>query len=307
MFVTDEILRSYGDTTRKTDVVGVVELITARETWFLQNLGKSVAVNTVHSTMIDTLRAAQSRAVGESADFTTLASDVPTLVTNLVQKVAIPFKVSRTQQLIQHYHGQNELARQTVKALSDWGNATEFDLVRSTIVSGVSGTTTKMSGIIEATSRSTNHTAHDSGTALVASIINGLMKDNVDGHENGVPATDLFAGAFLRNVIDGFTQKSNSLVSVDANTIDNLIDFYQTSFGRIAVHYHRYLQQSADATGRLLAVKPDNLKLAYLRRTMIDTTLQRAGDYDFRAVVGDLTLELGSRSSAWYADGFDKD
>mgnify|MGYP001564999985 FL=1 len=306
MFATDEILRSYGDTTAKTDVVGLVEIITARETWFLNNLGKSVAMNTIHSTMIDTLRTAGSSAVAEGADFTTLASVVPTLITNLVEKVAIPFKVSRTQQLVQHYHGENELARQTTKALFDWGNSTEFDLIRSTLVSGVSGTTPKMSGIIEATSRSTNQTVHSSGTALVASIINGLMRDNVDNH-NGNAATDLFAGSFLRNVIDGFTQKSNSLVGVDANTIDSMVDYYQTSFGRIAVHYHRYVQQSGDATGRLLAVRPDSLKIAYLRRPFVDTTLQRAGDYDFRAVIGDMTLEVKDRGSNWFSSGFDKD
>ena len=163
-----------------------------------------------------------------------------------------------------------------------------------------------MSGIIEATSRSTNNTAHSSGTALVASIINGLMRDNVD-NGNGNAATDLFCGSFLRNVIDGFTQKSNTLVSVDAHTIDQMVDMYQTSFGRIAVHYHRYVQQSGDATGRLLSVRPDSLKIAYLRRPFVDTTLQRAGDYDFRAVIGDMTLEVKDRNSNWFASGFDKD
>ena len=302
----DEILRSYGDSSAVTDVVGLVEILTAREAFFLNNLGKTNARNTIHSTQTDTLRTAQSRAVGEGADFTALANSTVTLLVNLVEKVAVPFKISRTQQLIQHYHGENELARQTTKALSDWGNASEFDLIRSTLVSGASGTTPKMSGIIEATSKSSNHTSHSSGTSLVASIINGLMKDAMD-NSNGNVATDLFCGSFLRNVIDGFTQKSNTLVSVDSNTIDNLVDMYQTSFGRIAVHYHRYVQQSGDATARLLATRPDSLKIAYLRRPFIDTTLQRAGDYDFRAVIGDLTLEVKNQDSNWFADGFDKD
>lgn len=303
---TDNILRSYGDNTKKTDIVGLVEIITARETWFLNNLPKSVAINVVHSTMIDTLRTAASAAVGEGEDLTALANSVPTLVTNIVEKVAIPFKVSRTQQLIQHYHGQDELTRQTTKALWDWGNAAEFDLVRSTLVSGASGTTPKMSGIIEATSKSTNHTSHASGTVLSASIINGLLKNAMD-NSNGNVATDLFAGSFLRNVIDGFTQKSNTLVTVSANTIENSVDIYNTSFGRIAVHYHRYVQQSTDATGRLLATRPDTLKVAYLRRPFVDTELQRAGDYDFRSVLGDMTLEVVNQDSTWFADGFDID
>lgn len=304
--MADEILRTYGDTGIKQDVLGLVEILTAREDWFLSNLGKSVAISTVHSLLTDTLRTAASAAVAEAEDFTALTRTTTTLTTNIVEKVAIPFKVDRTQQLVQHYYGEDELARQTTKALADWGNAAEFDVVRSTLVSGASGTIPKMSGILEAISRSTNYSLHASGTAFAASILNGAMKDNTD-NSNGDVATDLFVGSFLRNVIDGFSNKSNTLVTVDAKEILNTIDVYSTSFGRLNIHYHRYVQQSVDSTGNVLAVRPEKLKIAYLRRPFIDTTLQRAGDYDFRAVVGDLTLEVKNRNSNWYFAGFDKD
>ena len=303
---TDDIRRSYGDVSVKEDVLGLIEILTAREDWFLNNLAKSVAINTIHSTLTDTLRTAASAAVSEGADFTALARTTPSRLTNLIEKVAVPFKISRTQQLIQHYHGQNELVRQTEKALMDWGNAAEFDLVRSTLVSGSSGTTPKMDGVIAATSKATNHTSHASGTVLNSTHLNGLMKDNWD-NSNGDVSTELFAGSFLRNAIDAFTQKSNTIVSVDATTILKTVDVYNTSFGRLNVHTHRYLQQAGDATGRLLAVLPEKLKVAFLRRPFIDDTLQRAGDYDFRAVVGDLTLEVMNQDSNWFADGFDID
>jgi hypothetical protein len=304
--VADEILRSYGDSAIKQDVLGLVEILTAREDWFLSNLGKTVAISTVHSSLTDTLRTAASQAVAEGEDFTNLARTTTTLVTNIVEKIAIPFKVDRTQQLVQHYYGEDELARQTTKALAEWGNAAEFDVVRSTLVSGQSGTTPKMSGILEAISRSTNYTAHNSGTVFSTSILNGLMKENMD-NSNGDVATDLFVGSFLRNVIDNFTNKSNTLVTVDAKEIMNTVDVYSTSFGRLSIRYHRYVQQSGDATGQVLAVRPEKLKIAYLRRPFIDTTLQRAGDYDFRAIVGDLTVEVKNRNSNFLAVGFDKD
>lgn len=141
----DNILRSYGDNAIKADVLGLVEILTAREDWFLTNLGKTVAISTVHSVLTDTLRTTATAAVAEGADFTALARTSTSLVTNIVEKVAIPFKVDRTQQLVQHYYGEDELARQTTKALAEWGNAAEFDIVNSTLTSGVSGTTPKMS------------------------------------------------------------------------------------------------------------------------------------------------------------------
>ncbi len=303
---TDNILRSYGDTQIKADILGLIEILTARETWFLNNLDKTVAINVVHITLTDTLETPQSNAIGEGADFSAKARTSTSRLTNIVEKIAVPFKVDRTQQLVQHYYQVNELERQTMKGLQEWGNSAEFDLVRSTLVSGISGTTPKMSGVLEAISKSTNFTAHNSGTVFSTSILNGLMKDNTD-NSNGDVSTDLFVGSFLRNAIDQFTQKSNTLVTVEATTIMNTVDVYTTSFGRLAIHYHRYIQQSGDATGRVLAVRPEKLKVSYLRRPFVDTDLQRAGDYDFRAVIGDLTLEVRNQDSNWYANGFDID
>ncbi len=144
---TDQLL-TYGDVSRKEDVLPLVEILTAKENFFLNNLGASVATDTVHSTLTDTLRTAASAAIAEEGDYTNLARSTPSRVTNYVQIVAIPFTVSRTQQEIQKWTGENELSRQTTKALMDWANAAEFDLVRSTAASGVSGTTPKMSKLI---------------------------------------------------------------------------------------------------------------------------------------------------------------
>lgn len=303
--MADNILRSYGDNQIKNDILGLVEILTARENWFVNNLGKSVAINNIHITLTDTLATPASNAVGEGEDYTALARTTTSRITNIVEKIAVPFKVDRSQQLVQHYYGENELARQTTKALSEWGNSAEFDLVRSTLVSGVSGTVPKMSGILQAISKSTNTSAQASGTVFSTSILNGIMKDNMD-NSNGDVGTDLFVGSYLRNAIDQFTQKSNTLVTVDASTIFNLVDVYTTSFGRLNVHYHRYVQQSGDATGRVLIVRPEKLKVAYLRRPFVDTELQRAGDYDFRAVVGDLTLETRNQDSHMFHTGFFK-
>ena len=122
----------------------LVEILTAKENYFLTNLAKSTAISTVHQTMTDTLRIAASQAVAEEADYVNLERTSPSLVANIVEIVAVPFRVTNTAAQIQYYHGENELARQTTKALAEWGNAVEFDLVRSTLTSGTSGTVPKM-------------------------------------------------------------------------------------------------------------------------------------------------------------------
>jgi hypothetical protein len=302
-------LMSYGDVSAREDVVmNAVEILTAKENYFLTRLGRTKAIDTVHHYLTDTLATAASQAVGEGESYTALERSTPSRLTNVVENIAIPFKVSRTQQEIDHYHGQDELKRQTQKALAEFANAAEFDLVRSTLVSGVSGTAPKMSGIIEAISKSSNTTAHTSGTAWSASILDGLMRDNWD-NSNGDIATELHMGSFLRSKTDDFTQKSNVVVNNAAGqtTIVRTVSTYQTAFGTLQINTHRYLQQSADATGRVLAVNPSKLALAFLKMPYIDTELARDGDFDFYAVAGKMTLEVQNQDSNWFASGFDKD
>lgn len=284
--------------------MNAIEILTAQETQIFNMLGKTTAINTIHAYLTDTLRSAASLAVEEAADYTASANSTPSRLTNLVEIVALNFKVSRTQRDISHYQGQDELARQTEKALKDWGNAAEFDLVRSTLVSGVSGTVPKMAGIIVAVSLANNHTSHTSGTIWSASILDGLMLLNWE-NSNGDVATDLFMGSILRKNTDYFTQKSNVVVNAPGiSTIVRTVTTYETAFGTLRLHTHRYVQQSSDATGRVLALRPEKLKIAFLQKPIVDTTLARSGDYDNRAVVGKFTLEVHNQNSNWYADGF---
>ena len=124
---SDAILRSYGDVSAREDVVmNAIEILTARETQIYNMLGKTAAINTIHAYLTETLRTAASQAVEEAADYTASANTTPTRLTNIVEIIAVPFKVSRTQQDITHYQGQNELQRQTEKALMDWANAADI-------------------------------------------------------------------------------------------------------------------------------------------------------------------------------------
>lgn len=54
---SDAILRSYGDSSAREDVVlNAVEILTARETQVFNLLGKTTAINTIHSFLTDTLK-----------------------------------------------------------------------------------------------------------------------------------------------------------------------------------------------------------------------------------------------------------
>lgn len=299
------VLQTYGDATIKTDIVlDSVEIISAREDGIFSMLGKTKAINMVHSYPIDTLAAAGSQAVEQGQDFTYLARTTPTLLTNIVEEIAIPIKVTRPQTAVEHYHGQNELDRQLAKGLMEFTNAVEFDLVRATLVSGVSGTAAKMSGIIQAISKSTNHTSQTSGTIFSATILDSLMQ-NCWTNSNGDVATDLFLGGVQRRYADSFIQKTNVVVnSPDIRGIVKTVTTYETAFGTLTLHKHRYLYQSGDLTDRILAIRPEKLKVALLESPTVLTNLQTGGAYTPRAVYGAMTLEVRNQDSNFFSDGF---
>ena len=301
-----DILTTYGVNDIREDVVlNAVEILTARESQMTSMVQRATAIQTVHSYLTDTLLTPGSLAVAEQDDYTAKTLTTPSRLTNIVEIIAKNFKVSRTQQQVQHHHGENELQRQTRKALWDWANAFEFDFVRSTLTSGASGTAPKMSGIIEAASLAKNHTTQTSTTVWAASILDGLMQENWD-NSNGDVATDLFMGSHLRAVTDGFTQKSNVVVNNPGGLtrIVRTVTTYETAFGTLNIHKHRYIQQSADAHDRVMAIRPDKLAVAWLQMPFVDTGLARLGDYDNRAVVGKPTLEVRNQESCWFADGY---
>jgi hypothetical protein len=301
------LVNTYGDTSIREDVVlNAVEILTARETQVSTMLPKTSAIATVHSYLTDTLRTAGSAAVSEEGDFTASAQTTPTRKTNLVEIVAVPFKVSRTQRDVQHYHGEDELARQQKKALMDFGNAFEFDLLRSTIVSGVSGTVPKMEGIIAHISAASNFTAQTSGTIFNATLLETLMKKQWM-NSNGDVATDLLMSAGTRKRLDDATQKSNVVVN-QANGLTDIVKLtttYTTAFGKLQVHTHRYIFVSGtDATDRVLGLNRNKGAVAWLKMPYIDTDLARSGDYDIRAVVGKATFEAQNSESFFFSSGF---
>lgn len=296
-----------GDVSRKEDVVlNMVEILTAEENKLLNMLGKTTAIDTVHSFLVDTLRTPASAAVQEGADYTLGARTTPTRLTNLVSEIAIPFAVSELQQSVQHYHGQNELDRQLSKAMMDWGNAAEFDIVRATLTSGASGTVASMNGILLAISKSTNYTLQVSGVAFSATVLDALMENNWN-NSNGDVATDVFVGSVLRRVVDTFVQKTNVVVpGLPVQNIVKTIQTYETSMGTVTVHKHRYIQQAADAAnrGRVLGINRNKIKLAYLKKPYIQTDLAKNGPYDKRAIYGSLTVEVRNQDSNFYAQGY---
>lgn len=294
-------LRTYGDSSIVRDVQAEIELLSPTENLFLNSLGKTTAKAMVHQYQTDTLRTAASAAANEYTEFTPLESSSATLVANVVERVEIAFSVTDAQNLVTHESGENEFARQSAKRMMDWSNAAEFDLVRGSLTSGASGTAPVMNGIIA--SISTNATSHTSGTVFSETILLGLLQTTYDNGNKF--STDVVCGAHIKRKISGFTMGITKNVEVAGRRAGAIVQLYESDFGTVNVHLHRYVQVSADATARVLGVNMDSLKVAYLREAQMVEYAKRASSRD-AVIDGYLTLENRNEASCFYSDGFHK-
>lgn len=298
-------LQTYGDVSKREDVVlNAIEILTATENSIQAALGKTKAINVVHSYLTDTLLTAASLAVEQGADFTLTGLTTPTRLTNIVEEIAKAFLVTRPEEMVQSYSGINEADRQLTKGLKDWGNALEFDLVRGVLASGLSGTVANMNGIINGISLANNTTAQTSGTVFSATILDALM-ENAWANGNGDVPTEVYVGGIMRRVVDNFTQKSNVVVNAPAgiSTIIRTVTTFETSMGTVNIHKHRYVQQPADSTGRVLALRNDKIKIAFLDMPFVKP-LAENGAYKKEAVYGSCTVEFHNQNSCFFTTGY---
>jgi len=291
------------DVSVKEDVLDLIEQLSAKADELLGTLGKSTATSPTHQWMNDTYRSTASAAVYEGADATLVALTTPTRSTNLTEIVSLPIGVSGTQQATAHYGMGNTLAYYTAKTMQEWKNAVEFDLIRSSLVSGLSGVVQKMAGVIAFIS--TNVSAYNSGTVFSETILNGAFQENWST-SNGETATDIYVGGVMKRVISGFSGRSGSqfVAPLYANTVANTVTKYLSDFGEHNVHLHRLVSiGGTDATDRVLGMRSDKWRIAYLRTPRIEE-LAKTGDSEKRQLIGELTLECLNERTNFYLSGF---
>lgn len=269
----------------------------------ITTLGKSTAIQPVHQWQTDTYRAAGTQTVAEGSAFSALALTTPVRATNICEIVRVDLEISGTQQATAHYGMADAVAYQKMKGMQEWENAAEFDLVRSTLVSGISGTTPRMAGLIAFVS--TNLTAQTSGTVFSESVFNGLL-ELAWTNGSGEAVTDVYVGSILKRRISQFSANGGTKwVQTTTKEVVATIDAYVSDFGACKVHLHRYVQQSSDATARILGIVQNKWRVAYLQsRTPKMEQLAKVGDSDRYFIVGELTLECLNEPTNFFASGY---
>lgn len=304
---TDNLLRTYGDASIKEDVLDLVELLSPEEDSLFRTIGKSTAYAMTHQWLVDTL-AATAGPMEEAAQFSGSALNNPARSTNIVEYIGLDFGVTDGQRAVDHYGFEDRFAYEQEKALKSWRNRAEADILRSSLVSGASGTAAQMIGIINCIS--TNKTSHASGTVFNQSILDALLGLAWE-NGNGDAVSDVYVGSLMKRRISGFSGRSGTqfVLQAQEKQLVTTTAGYTSDFGDLKVHLHRYMQKdyanSTDATGRVLGIVASKFKIAYLNgmTPSVERFGRRGSTTDARAS-GMCTVESLNERTSFFSDGF---
>lgn len=283
---------SYDSGARKESLLNIITNISPEEDSLLKDLGKSSASNTLHEWVTDTLKTPAAQAIVEGSDATYANRTNPTRVTNQTQIVRIDLGVSDSERARNYPSFKDRYAYEMDKAMTEWNNDAEFNLLRSTLATGTGSATRTMTGLKASI---TTVATSQSGVSLSETMLNDYVQNA--WNQGGRP-TDIYVGARLKRRISGFTANTTRYTEAPTKTLVNVVDQYVSDFGVLRVKLHRYMTVSGDTNYDLLGIQPDKFRVAYFREPE-HVSLAKTGSATKGMIEGEFTLEYLAENSSF--------
>jgi len=285
---------SYDSNARKESLLDIITNISPVENGLIKLLGRSSATNTLHEWVTDTLKTPAAQSVVEGSDASFASRTNPTRVQNQTQIVRIDFAVTDTERARNYPGFKDRYAYEMQKAMKEWSNDAEFNLLRSTIATGTGSAARTMVGLKAAIT--TNATAQ-SGVSLSEAQVNDYMQT---AWGTGGEPTDILVGSKLKRRISGFTANTTRQTQAEQEELHNVVDTYYSDFGVFRIRLHRFMTVTGDTNFDILGVQPDKFRVAYLREPE-HVTLSKTGSATKGMIEGEMTLEYLAESSSFKA------
>lgn len=286
---------SYDSNARKESLLDIITNISPVENGLIKLLGRSSATNTLHEWVTDTLKTPAAQSVVEGSDASFANRTNPTRVQNQTQIVRIDFAVTDTERARNYPGFKDRYAYEMQKAMKEWSNDAEFNLLRSTIATGTGSAARTMVGLKAAIT--TNATSVATGATLLESSVNDYMQSAWNA---GGEPTDILVGSRLKRRISGFTANTTRQSQSEQEELHNVVDTYYSDFGVFRIRLHRFMTVSGDAGADILGIQPDKFRVAYLREPE-HVTLSKTGSATKGMIEGEMTLEYLAENSSFKA------
>lgn len=286
----DVLFKSYEAIGNREDLTDIISQISPVDTPMLSRFGKAIATNTYHEWQTDALASAVTTGGVEGADVDATALTPSTRLGNYTQISRRLFRVSDTQEAIQHAGRTSEYAYQASKALKALANDMEMSLHDGTGNSGASGVARELKGVRAAiTTNKITAATGSTSAALSVDTLNSLLRTiwAAGGKPNAI-----YVNGAQKEAIAKFTTPITRNIDAATKRYTSVINVFDSAYGTLDVILDRYATAS-----ELLALQEDQFKVAYLRPVMTKS-LPDGGGGKKGKVEAEYTLQYGNEKAS---------
>jgi hypothetical protein len=294
---------TYSATSDREQLSDVIYNISPQATPFLSAIGKNSIKNVVFDWQTEVLPTVDmtGELEGFRLDGATSASTATTRVSNVAMISSRDATVSGSQQASDPAGKKSEMAHQLAIMAKALKRDMESALCQKGAKTTGNATTARVTGGFESwmtsnVSRGTNGAGAGGGAAPTdgtqRALTEALLKTVLQScFSNGGEPSMAICGPVNKQVISGFTGRTNSRQMVDANTVEASISIYASDFGELKIVPSNFSRERS-----LLLVDPDYAKVSYLR-DFKTVDIATVGDAMTKMIVTEYGLEMSNEAA----------
>lgn len=215
----------------------------------------------------------------------------PSRKANYTQIISAEFQITDSERNSNTAGFKDRYTYEMQKAMLEWRRYAEFAIVRNSLISGTGSAARQMAGVkAQITTLATNQ----GSVSLSEKMFNDYLQN---AWTNGGIVDNVYVGAALKRRISTFTNTNTRFVDATTSSVNNVINVYDSDFGRVNVHKHRFVQNTDETNLALVGIQQDKWAVAHLDEPHYQE-IPRTGYSSKGMIVGELTLEaLNEKSS----------
>ena len=292
---------TYTATADREDLSNIIYNISPMQTPFMSSIGTRNVKNVVFDWQTESLPTPSGTGQLEGFELSRAASTATARVSNVCQISYRDATVTGSQDAADTAGKRSEMAHQ----LAIMAKALKRDMEEALCQKGAkttgNATTARQTGGFESwittnDSRGTNGASTGGGAAPTdgtqRALTETLLKDVLElMFASGAEPNLAICGPHNKQVISGFTGRSQARQMVDANTVEASVSIYSSDFGELKI-----VPSNRSRERSLLLVDPEFAKVSYLRNfETID--IATIGDAETKMIVVEYGLEVGNEAA----------
>lgn len=292
---------TYSATADKEDLSNIIYNISPMQTPFMSSIGTRNVKNVVFDWQTEVLPTPSSSGELEGFELSRSAAQATVRESNVCMISKRDATVSGSQEVSDAAGKRSEMAHQ----LALMAKALKRDMEEALCQKGAKTTgnasTARVTGGFESwvetnVSRGSGGAGAGNGAAPTdgtqRALTESLLKDVLQlSFENGGEPSLAICGPHNKQIISGFTGRSQARQMIDANTVEASVSIYSSDFGELQI-----VPSNRSRERSLLLVDPEYAKVAYLRNFQT-VDIATIGDAETKMIVVEYGLEVSNEKA----------